>query len=306
MIFKKVIITGGYGFIGRHLSKHLAKRGCSIFGIGHGTWSKSDWSKWGFTEWCSADVTFKSLKTINYKPDIIFHCAGSGSVEFTINNPLKDFQRSVASTAEVLEFIRVDSLKTGFVLLSSAGVYGNVTKLPISETNPLSPISPYGFHKKISEDLCFSYSANFDIKSSIVRLFSVYGEGLRKQLLWDACEKLNHNNAEFWGDGSEIRDWLYIDDAVKLLALAGELTSNKCPVINGGSGHGATTREVLEGIFSSFNWSESPQFTGSNRTGDPAYFVADISRALQLGWKPQKSLQDGIRDYVKWYKEGAH
>ena len=306
MTFGKAIITGGYGFIGRHLSKHLAKQGCSTFGIGHGTWSKPEWNKWGFAEWSSADVSLESLKALNCKPDVIFHCAGSGSVDFSLNNPLKDFQRSVASTAEILEFIRTASDKTSFVLISSAGVYGNVNKLPISETTPLSPISPYGFHKKISEDLCFSYSKNFDIKTSIVRLFSVYGEGLRKQLLWDACEKINHNNIKFWGDGSGLRDWLYIDDAVKLLALAGKITSNQCPIINGGSGHGTSTKEVLEKIFFNFNKSESPQFTGSTRTGDPVNFVADISQALQLGWKPQKSLQEGISDYVNWYKEGAH
>jgi len=306
MTLKKAIITGGFGFIGRHLSKHLAKQGCSIFGIGHGTWSKSEWSKWGFAEWCSADVTLKSLKALNCKPDVIFHCAGSGSVKFSIHNPLKDFQRSVVSTAEILEFIKTYSHETGFVLLSSAGVYGNVSKLPISETTPLHPISPYGFHKKNSEDLCFSYSKNFDIKSSIVRLFSVYGEGLRKQLMWDACEKLNQNNIKFWGDGSELRDWLYIDDAAKLLSLAGNITSKSCPVINGGSGHGTTTKEVLEELFRNFNRSESPQFTGSIRTGDPVNFVADISQALRLGWAPQKLLQKGISDYVKWYKEGAH
>ena len=305
MTFNKVIITGGYGFIGRHLSKHLAKQGCSISGIGHGTWSKSEWNKWGFAEWSSADVTLESLKTLNFKPDVIFHCAGSGSVGFSLNNPLKDFQRSVVSTAETLEFIRTYSHETGFVLLSSAGVYGNVNELPISEVTPLNPISPYGFHKKESEDLCFSYSKNFDIKSSIVRLFSVYGEGLRKQLMWDACEKLNHNNIEFWGDGSEIRDWLHIDDTVKLLALAGEITSNQCPILNGASGNGVTTKEVLEKIFYGFNRSETPQFTGSNRTGDPVNFIADISQALRLGWEPQKSLQEGINSYVKWYKDGA-
>ena len=129
------------------------------------------------------------------------------------SDPFADFQRTVGSTAALLEYIRVDCPGAALVYPSSAAVYGHAVQLPMQEDGPLRPVSPYGVHKKFAEDLIRSHCVMFGLRASIVRLFSIYGEGFRKQLLWDACRKLLAGEREFFGIGDETRDWLHVDDA---------------------------------------------------------------------------------------------
>lgn len=299
---KIVCITGAYGFIGRNVSCLYASKGWHVIGIGHGSWARKEWRKWGISEWHSADITIETMITYAQRPDVIVHCAGSGSVKFSLENPFQDFQRTVSTTTAVLEFIRLYSPKSKLVYPSSAGVYGVVEEQPIKENSPLQPISPYGVHKKMAEDLIISYSNYFNISASIVRLFSIYGNFLRKQLIWDACTKIKNKDYSFYGSGEEIRDWLHIDDTSSLLFAAGCNASTFCPIINGGSGKGITVREILDVVFNTYNCNESPRFIGSPKPGDPVNYIADISISQKLNWHPIKKWQEGIREYVEWFK----
>jgi UDP-glucose 4-epimerase len=157
----------------------------------------------------------------------------------------------------------------------------------------------------MAEELCLSYARNFGVASTIVRLFSVYGPGLRKQLLWDACMKIQRGDNTFFGSGLETRDWLHVDDAVSLLMAAGEQASNECPVVNGGAGQGVTVRDVLGELFSAFGRNDTPTFSGVTRSGDPVNYVAETSLARKWGWQPGMKWQEGIREYAEWFKNGA-
>ena len=302
---KTVCVTGAYGFVGRNISRFYASKGWYVVGIGHGSWARDEWREWGISEWHTSDIPLETIITYAQKPDILVHCAGSGSVSFSMNNPFQDFQRTVVTTTAVLEYIRLYSPKTSLVYPSSAGVYGIVRQQPINEAVPLCPISPYGTHKKIAEELIVSYAKHFGVSGVIVRLFSIYGNSLRKQLLWDACSKLKNKEYNFFGSGNEKRDWLHIDDSSMLLFIAGENASRECPIVNGGAGQGVSVQEILESVFEVYQCSESPIFVGSLRPGDPIDYIADISLAQEWGWHPVKKWQDGVRDYVKWYKGGA-
>jgi len=302
---KTVCITGAFGFIGRHVAKLYASRGWHVTGIGHGSWDRGEWQQWGVTDWHLADITLDAMLTYAGQPDIIIHCAGSGSVVFSMDHPFQDFQRTVSTTYAVLEFIRMQSPGTRLVYPSSAGVYGIAESLPIEESAVLHPISPYGVHKKMAEDLCRSYAKHFKLAAAIVRLFSIYGDTLRKQLLWDACTKLRSHENSFFGRGLERRDWLHIDDTATLLYLAGQNAAPDCPTVNGGSGQGTSTREILAELFSRYGSTDSPQFSGSPRPGDPVDYIADISKARQWNWQPSTSWQEGVREYVEWYKGGV-
>lgn len=302
---KTVCITGAFGFIGRHAARLYATKGWHVTGIGHGSWDRAEWRQWGIANWHLADITLNTMLTYAGRPDVIIHCAGSGSVGFSIDHPFQDFQRTVSTTAAVLEFIRMQSPETRLVYPSSAGVYGVAEKLPIEESAPLQPISPYGVNKKMAEALCLSYAKHFGVAAAVVRLFSVYGNTLRKQLLWDTCLKLDNQENTFFGSGLEKRDWLHIDDAATLLFEAGNNASADCPVINGGTGKGVTVSKIVAKIFRCYKSSQSPEFTGITRAGDPVDYIADISKAGQWGWKPLKTWQEGIKDYVEWYKDGA-
>lgn len=300
-----VLITGAYGFIGRNAARYFAKSGWVVNGIGHGTWTKEQWRQWGISDWHTTDITADALLTYGGSPDIIIHCAGSGSVGFSMAHPYQDFQRTVETTIVTLEFMRLHAPKACMVYPSSVAVYGVVEKMPIDESAPLIPVSPYGVHKKISEAICHTYAHHFGIPITIIRLFSVYGTGLRKQLLWDACMKIQQGKNIFSGSGMETRDWLHISDAVSLLFESGSHSSAECPIINGGSGQGVSVRELLSELFTCFGRNDKPQFSGVSRSGDPMNYIANINKLHSWSWQPKISLHEGVCEYVEWFKKGA-
>ncbi len=300
-----VLITGAYGFIGRHIARLYGEKGWKVLAMGHGGWSRKEWNDWNIAEWHTCDITIESLLTYAGEPDVIVHCAGGGSVGFSVSHPFQDYQRTVETAAHVLEFVRLHAPRAVVVYPSSAGVYGAAARLPISEDSPRNPLSPYGVHKKMAEDLIGSYSRHFGVPSAVVRLFSVYGKGLRKQLLWDACTKLASNETMFFGTGDETRDLLHIRDAAELLFTAGEHASHESPIVNGGSGTGTMIRDIVTEIFSCFKRTDQPIFTDNTRPGDPEHYAANITKAISWGWKPTIDRLSGIKEYVQWFMEGA-
>ena len=297
-----VLVTGAHGFLGRHVARACADNGATVTGIGHGSWGRTEAADYGVTFWHGADLTLDSLVTYASKPDAIVHCAGSGSVGFSVEQPHQDFARTVSNTAAVLEYVRVHSPATVLVYPSSAAVYGNAGRLPIHEGDALRPASPYGVHKVMAESLCRSYADHFGVSVAVVRFFSVYGEGLRKQLLWDACTRADRGDTSFFGTGDERRDWLHVDDAASLLEAAIEKASTACPTVNGASGHGIAVRDVLTNVLALHGANCPPTFTGVARQGDPIGYEGDIGAAEAWGWAPRVTLADGLRRYVAWYR----
>lgn len=297
-------VTGAHGFVGRHVARQLAAAGYRVTGLGHGDWEGQDMTAWGLSGWRSADVDGETLAEHAGTPDLIVHCAGSGSVPYSLERPREDFRRSVEATLAVLDFVRLHAPTARVVLPSSAAVYGLAPMLPITVDAPLSPLSPYGVHKKMAEDLARSYARHFGVAVAIVRLFSVYGAGLRKQLLWDACRKIESGAATFGGTGEETRDWLHVGDAAALLAAAGNVASTDAPVVNGGTGEAVTVRWVVDRLAARLDGAPAT-FTGDIRPGDPRHFCADVDAALAMGWAPQHVLGAGVDAYADWYRGQA-
>ena len=296
------IVTGAHGFVGRHVARCLHSAGYIVHGIGHGDWDEDEFSQWGLTAWLSADITLDTLRALPLTPDVVVHCAGGGSVSAAHQYPLKDFEQTVTSTAHVLEYLRTAAPAARLVYPSSASVYGNSTLSPIPEDAPLMPLSQYGTHKLLAEQLIRSYAQRFSIPAAIVRLFSAYGPGLRKQLLWDACQKLASGDSLFMGTGNELRDWLHVEDAAALLAKAAEHADPSCPIVNGGTCHGVSTRELLEHLAQCLLRNPgSLHFSNLQRTGDPVSYVANIDAAVRLAWQPAHAWQAGVAQYVDWW-----
>ena len=175
----------------------------------------------------------------------------------------------------------------------------------IPEDARLCPVSPYGVHKLQAEDLCRSYSRHFGVRTVVVRFFSVYGPGLRKQLLWDACEKLRSGSVTFSGTGNEVRDWLHVKDAARLLAVAAAHASTECPVANGGYGMADRFARLSPTLAEDLGANATPRFTGARRSGDPQCYVADLTTAKSWGWQPAIEWRSGMRAYAEWYAAGA-
>ncbi|CAN5738304.1 NAD-dependent epimerase/dehydratase family protein [soil metagenome] len=305
MLSQSALVTGAYGFVGRHVARHMARNGYVVRGMGHGAWGRGEWREWGLSDWHSADVNVETLLTHGGEPDVIVHCAGSGSVAFSMTHPYQDHQRSVTTTLAVMDFARQHRPEARIVLPSSAGVYGVAAEQPIRVNSTLAPVSPYGLHKRMAEDLCVSYARHFGVRAAVVRLFSVYGIGIRKQLLWDACSKLSAGDLMFGGTGDETRDWIHIEDAAQLLLRVSEEASQHCPIVNGGSGAAITIREVVNTVAKGLGLVDFPQFSGRSRPGDPVHYLADISEAKALGWTPARDWQTEVSAYVEWFKNGS-
>jgi UDP-glucose 4-epimerase len=302
---RHVLVTGAKGFIGRHVSRCIASRGITVFGLGHGTWDEAEQRQWGVSRWLGADIGLDALRSLADGARIraVIHCGGSSAVSRSYSAPREDFQRSVESTVDVLEFARSCVGGTPRVVLaSSAAVYGDQGDVDLLETSIRSPISPYGFHKLLAEQLCDSYARFFAVPVSMVRLFSVYGEGLRKQLLWDACQKFRAGIPSFFGTGNELRDWIHVEDAAALLAAAACAEQSTLEVYNGG-GHRATTLSVLTTLVSCAYPGMHPVFTGQTHTGNPHRLTSDSSHAnRQLGWSASVPLADGLERYAEWFQ----
>jgi UDP-glucose 4-epimerase len=299
-----VLVTGGAGFIGRHVSKHFRSRGRRVIGIGHG---EAD-AEAGLSRWLSGDVVRDALTSFAEPIDIIVHCAGSGLVGNSFRDPDAEFRKGVGAAVEVLDFARRQAARPRIIVLSSAAVYGIVEHLPITEDAPLDPISPYGRSKLAIEQRCTQAGREDGLEIVIVRLFSVYGPGLRKQLFWDACRKFSRHDGRFSGNGNERRDWLHVDDAVRLIEAAAENASSAVPIVNGGSGTSLMVRDALAKLRGL--WSTSVPaltFSGEARQGDPPGYEADIARARAMDWVPRQCFAGGLADYVAWARRAlAH
>lgn len=305
---KYVWITGVQGFIGSALSKHLSRHGFIVGGVGSGEWTNKEALEYGVDFFVCAKVTDTALDTLKEKsgviPDAIYHLAGGSSVGLSIENPQKDFLNTVESTSRLIEWLRKNAPDTHLFYASSAAVYGGEYSGAITESYTTHPYSPYGWHKRMAEMLLESYHESFNLKYTILRLFSVYGEGLHKQLIWDTCKKLANHDAQitFGGTGNELRDWIYIDDVVKVFYQAFEGRLDMPKVLNVASGNFISVSDIVQLVIRCWGEECVYQFSGMSRKGDPMNLVADISLLNKLVMNPEIDLEKGMSNTVLWYK----
>jgi UDP-glucose 4-epimerase len=306
-----VWITGANGFIGRYLARALADAGHVVHGIGHGAIPDADRMRLGLKTWLNGEIDAANLNAIasaHGPPSEVFHLAGGSSVGLSIAQPFEDFSRTVISTARLLEWVRGAAPNCHIVAASSAAVYGSGHRGAISESAALAPMSPYGYHKLMMEQLCNSYAVSFGVRSTIVRLFSVYGPRVRKQLLWDFCSRLVQGETELslGGTGHEIRDWTDVRDVVRLLAKIGELQQvESLRIVNGGSGRGTSVIEIATMLLKHWGRDIPLRFSGAARAGDPFSLVADVTCLRQLPFDWKIPIEQGLADYVRWFKDQA-
>lgn len=297
------LILGAAGFIGRNLCRKMAGQGFVVYGIGHGQLSEANRLEYRISRWLQADITLENLcaSFTTSAPTVVVHCCGSGAVSHSYADPVSDFDRSVTTVQAMLEFCRRQPTPPRAVLASSAAVYGDQGDVDIAEDATLNPVSPYGYHKVMAEQLCEYYSRFFEIDTRAVRLFSVYGEGLRKQLLWDALNKLEQGNYSFFGTGAEIRDWIHVDDAVRLIAAAA-ISERPTPLFLNGGNVKASTKEVLALLARAVDSTLLPEFSGVEHAGNPRRLTADNSQAMaHLGFSGTVTLQAGLERYATWF-----
>lgn len=293
----KIFIIGSSGFIGSHLNWYFAGKGhtvncCDIIGADNhlGKFTLIKQQKQDFTAF---------FKNEDY--DVCINASGSASVPYSIENPDEDFRLNVSNVNSILHAIRRENASCKFINFSSAAVYGNPEKLPVSENSTLQPVSPYGFHKMISEQICNEFSKLYNIKTVNLRVFSAYGPRLKKQIFWDFYNKsIGQDAIELFGTGDETRDFIYIDDVCKAV----ECVINKAPMIgesvNIATGTEVTVKEAIDIYTKVLNKNIKFSFNGVSKKGDPNNWKADISLLQSYGFNSKNSLENGLTQYVRW------
>lgn len=287
------------------MARHLRMHGWSVAGIGHGKLDNNEAKRWGIDRWYQADVTIESLTALireEGKPSLVFHAAGGASVQISWERPFEDFERTVTTMAAVVEVLRNHANDAVLIYPSSAAVYGNGWSAPIPESACPSPMSPYGVHKHLVDHICLAANRHYGVRFGIIRFFSLYGPELRKQLLWDITRQAVNKPEMIMlaGDGNETRDFLYVQDAARLVAAVAEAVRDEVLIVNGGSGLAVTVRETAEALLQACDLNIPVTFSGAPRAGDPQHLVADTSFASRLGFAPQWQLGDGLQSYAQW------
>jgi UDP-glucose 4-epimerase len=300
-------ITGARGFIGRHLAHHLNGQGLTVCGIGHGHLPADAWPQAGLAQWSNSEITGEALAHLATEqgvPDFVFHLAGGSAVAASLHAPLEDFNRTTGTTARLLEWLRVHSPRSKLIVASSAAVYGDTAGALAEESRAAAPVSPYGYHKFMMEQLCREYSHVFGLQTSVLRMFSVYGEGLLKQLLWDCSVKLmaETGSIQLGGSGEELRDWIHVDDAVAMIRRAAQLASVDSPIFNGGSGTAVRVRDIVTMLSDALRCTARVEFSGIRRPGDPQALVADTRRMEAVGGTCRVPINAGVQRYAEWFR----
>jgi UDP-glucose 4-epimerase len=297
---KKILITGSHGFLGRNISKILSKKSYIVHGIGNGNWTKNYYKKWGFDYLLNGEVNLKNLSK-NFKNfDYIIHCAGSGKVGLPYK---KDFNKNVNSTKSVLEFVKRSSPKSKVIYLSSYSVYGENYRFKLKENFKTKPVSIYAKNKKKAENLCLNYSNKYNSDLLIMRVASLYGEGLEKQFIYDACQKLTNKINNFYGTGEEKRDFIHISDMCKLVLHFIKKDFQGSNVVNCGTGNGQKIKTVLNLILKHLNMDITPIFNRARLKDNPKNLIANIKKLETLGFSSKKNFNTGIKQYINWFKK---
>ncbi len=298
---KILLLTGAAGFLGRHIARHFSGAGWQVIGVD--TVAPENALKGPGIEYAQMDLPSSGLTGLlkEQQPTACVHCAGRASVPMSLKDPTADFQANTVLVFEMLEALRRHAPRCRFVLLSSAAVYGNPERLPVRESDSIAPLSPYGFHKRQAELLLEEFARVYGLQTVVTRIFSAYGPGLRRQVVWDICERILVQGAlTLSGTGQESRDFIHAADIAEGLAVVTREAPGNGEAYNLSTGRETTIAE-LAGLLASFlGKNTAAVFDGKSRTGDPLNWRSDIERIAALGFAPRMSLEAGLAQTAAW------
>ena len=283
----RVLITGSRGFLGSTFAAFATAQGHDVLGLGRTAQPPPGWpGQYAWTDVAHADLS----PLINgFRPDLVFHGAGSASVGGSFQSPLDDLRASVYTFANTLEGVRRSDHRPVVLFPSSAAVYGHPSRLPVGEDDPTRPISPYGFHKLAAEQLGREYAACYGLRVVLGRIFSVIGPRQRRLLLWELFQQFTGDEPQviLEGTGEETRDFLHADDVVGIFLRLGEAfgrgKEGACVAVNVGSGVETSVRGLVELTARLLRSDKPVHYQTHGRLGDPARWVADTTALHRHG-----------------------
>lgn len=287
-------MIGSKGFLGSNLFNYFSQKhkvyGCDIL---------NDKNK-NYFQVIKTNPDYSQIFKEN-KFDLCINASGSSNIQLSLTNPNLDYTLNVDNVKKILDSIKDYNPECKLLQISSAAVYGNPDSLPIKENSSKKPISIYGKNKLIAEQLCNKYAKKHNIKITIVRPFSIYGPGLRKQIFWDLHQRSKQGEINIYGTGNESRDFIYISDFINSMNLIVSKGLFKEEIYNIANGDEIFIKDAVKTFFK--NRDIKYNFTGLIKIGDPINWKSDISKIQSLGYKTQINIKEGINNYLEWLKK---
>ena len=315
---KKILVTGGLGFIGSNLAIRLVGEGarvtlCDAMIEGYGGNRANIREVAPQVAVAICDVRDESaMAELVAGQDVVFHLAAQVSHVMSLSNPYPDIDINIKGTAALLEACRKKNPGAVVVRSGTRGQYGPAVHLPVSEEAASDPRGLYEISQLSAEMICRTYTRIHGIRTVPLRLTNVYGpRGQMKHsqfgvVNWFVRLALSGEPIPIFGTGEILRDFLYVDDCVDALLKAGGEPAAIGEIINIGSDQASTFREVAETlaeILPGTEWRYT-DFTPERRAQEPGDFVSDISKARRvLSWEPSISLRTGLERTVAFYRE---
>ncbi len=284
-----VLVTGGAGFVGTAVARTLLERGAEV--------TVADMNAVGDPRAHSVTGDLRRPEILDRamarRVTAIIHLAAETSVLASMSRPVEVHETNVALTLSLLERCRAEGVSR-FVLASTNAVVGNVGDAVIDEESPLRPLTPYGATKAAAEMLVSAYSASYGLVGSAVRLTNVYGPGMQHKdslvaRVMRACR--DQGSVSIYGDGNQVRDYLYIDDAVQGLLLA--LETDLVGPLTIGSGTSVSVNELYD-LVRTVTGVDQVLPHVPPRPGEMPGVRVRIDRARRLGFEPRTSLRRGL------------
>ena len=312
---KKILVTGGAGFIGSHLTEALVAAGHEVVILDDfndyydpAVKEKNIAGLQGKIEVVRGDISDDAVVVETFSKhqfDGVFHLAARAGVRPSIANPRLYFSTNMDGTLNLLEACRHYGVKF-FVFASSSSVYGVNTKVPFAETDLIErTISPYAATKLAGEQMCSNYSHLFGLRCSCLRFFTVYGPRQRPDLAISKFTSalLADRSIDRYGDGSTARDYTYVHDIVAGILAAADYTEKSPFEIFNLGGAATTTLNELIGLVESAVGKKAEICELPDQPGDVPRTYADVSKAEQLlGYHPMTPIREGILKYVDWQR----
>jgi UDP-arabinose 4-epimerase len=319
---RRVLVTGGAGYIGAHACKALAQAGYLPVTFDNLS-SGHDWAvKWGpLVVGDIHDRNALDAAIRRFNPPMVMHFAGFAYVGESVVDPGKYYRNNVAGSLSLLEAMRDHGIKS-VVFSSTCATYGIPEALPINEDAVQKPINPYGASKLMIERMLADFGAAHEIKSISLRYFNAAGADPDNEigekhdpethlipLVLDAASGRRPNVTVFGSDydtpdGTCIRDYIHVSDLAEahVLALQGLQSNRTAVAYNLGNGRGFSVREVIDSV-GRITGLKVPVVMGARRAGDPASLVSDATKAREeLGWEAKFGLPDIIRTAWTWHQ----
>lgn len=309
MIDKKILITGGAGFIGSHLVENLINDNNEIKIIDNFSTGKlenlenvKNKIKVIRGDLRNFNFTLKNIKDV----DIVFHLAANYSVKYSSKDPIFDFDSNTLTTLYTLEAMRKNCIPM-IVFTSSSTVYGESDKFPIPENAELKPISNYGASKASAEMYIHSFSRLYGIKGLVLRYANIIGPRSNHGVIPDFIKKLKKDRKRLLilGNGKQKKSYLHVSDCIDASLLALEHLKKSFDVFNVGSEEWATVNEMARMVCNEMGLNNVEfEYTGEERgwEGDVKKFLLDVTKIKKLGWKPKYNTEQSIRKTVEWLK----